>query len=485
MRKHTILCVSLVIVSLALAVNGACAAAPAEAVDPPIGFDALLGFDELPLLVDWPAYQDSSYSRQNLNQDAGNFLRVEPNGDEVLTDTDGPGVVYRLWSTGVVGMQMSEKCRLRFYFDHEATPRLDLSIAELCGDQGSQWPFVPPLSVTFASGSGSGEGPCNLCYVPIPFAKHLKIVGRNVMFYHVDYHKLPQGTPLESFSRKLAQKHRMTIDAAAAQWQRSGQRPGHETGQEFQQFGDLTLEPGQSRQLSYRGEGMLGTLAVKLAQPSAKTLRGVVLEIAFEDEANVCVRAPIGDFFGSGCGDRRFKSLPCGMTDEGYYAYWPMPFRKLAVVTLRNESPQPVKIESCKVGAFLGRQPAGAGYFHARYVETPDIPTTMENRPGSAAGGEDYHILNVAGRGKFVGTNVTMQNTARGNRDLLSGRRREDLRGRREVAEPLAGHGHRRLLQRGVLLECARQGRHGPALRRTDVLGLGHWTGLRIPLARH
>jgi len=193
------------------------AAGAAEADKPPIGFDALLGFDQLPLLADWPAYQDSSYSRKNINQDAGNFLRVEPNGDQVLTDTDGPGVVYRLWSTGVVGMQMSKDCRLRFYFDHEATPRLDLSMSELFGSTGSQWPFVPPLSATFESGRGGGEGPCNLCYIPIPFAKHLKIVGRNVMFYHVNYHKLPQGTPLESFSVELAQKHRKAIDGAAAQ----------------------------------------------------------------------------------------------------------------------------------------------------------------------------------------------------------------------------------------------------------------------------
>ncbi len=121
---------------------------------PPIGFQALLGFDKLPLLVDWPAFQDSSYHRDDINQDAGNFLRVEPNGDQVLTDVDGPGVVYRLWSTGVVGRQMSKDCRLRFYFDHEETPRMDLSMPELFGDQGSRWPFVPPLSVTFESGRG-------------------------------------------------------------------------------------------------------------------------------------------------------------------------------------------------------------------------------------------------------------------------------------------------------------------------------------------
>ena len=123
------------------------------------------------------------------------------------------------------------------------------------------------------------------------------------------------------------------------------------------------------------------------------------LAIAFEDEANVCVRAPLGDFFGSGCGNPRFKSLPCGMTEDGYYAYWPMPFRKLAVVTLRNDGAEPVRIESCKLGALMGPQPATAGYFHARFVDNPDIPK-----------GEDYHILAAGGRGKYVGTNLTMQN---------------------------------------------------------------------------
>ena len=108
---------------------------------PPVGFDALLGFDRLPLLVDWPAYQDSSFHRDDINQDAGNFLRVEENGDQVLTDTAGPGVVYRIWSTGVVGTQMGKDCGLRFYFDGEATPRLDLTMAELFGATGSRWPF--------------------------------------------------------------------------------------------------------------------------------------------------------------------------------------------------------------------------------------------------------------------------------------------------------------------------------------------------------
>jgi hypothetical protein len=375
---------------------------------PPIGFDALLGFDRLSLLVDWPACQDSSYHRDDINQDAGNFLRVEENGDQVLVDTEGPGVVYRIWSTGVVGMQMSERCRLRFFFDGEAKPRLDLSMPELFGDEGSRWPFVPPLSVTFESGRGPGEGPCNLCYVPIPFAKHLKIVGRNVMFYHVDYHKLPPGTRLESFSRELAGKHRGILEKAAAQLAGLPARPGAPPGEHrHRALEDLTLQPGEASTITAEGEGAIGTIRVKLARPTGRVLRGVVLEVAFEEEGAACVRVPVGDFFGSGCGDRRFKSLPAGMTDEGYYAYWPMPFRELAAVTLRNETREPVEVERWRVEWSLGPQPANAGYFHARYVEDPDIPVR-----------QDYSILDVTGRGKLVGANVTMQNT-RGARGIF------------------------------------------------------------------
>lgn len=365
---------------------------------PPISFEALLGFDALPLLADWPAYQDSSYSRQNKNQDAGNFLRLEPDGEQVLVDTDGPGVVYRLWSTGVVGTQMSENCRLRFWFDGESKPRLDLSVGELFGSKGSRWPFVPPLSVTFESGVGSGEGPCNLCYVPIPFARHLKVTGRNIMFYHVDYHRLPSATAIESFSLPGAEKHRSSLELAAAQWNQLPHRPGATNG-ETTLLRDFVLKPGQSRAVSLRDGGTIKELGVKLAQPSSKTLRGLVLEVAFEDAKNVCVRAPVGDFFGTGAGEHLFRSLFCGMTESEYYAYWPMPFRKFASVQLRNETGEPIRIEHLRVLRSRELPDANAGYFHARYVENPDVPMR-----------EDYHILNMQGRGKLVGCNVTMQN---------------------------------------------------------------------------
>ncbi|MBN1419827.1 MAG: DUF2961 domain-containing protein [Planctomycetes bacterium] len=395
--------------AIALAFGSASRAAPgARPIEtPPIGFEALLGFDALPLLADRPAFQDSSYHRDDINADAGNFIRVEPNGDQVLTDTDGPGVIYRTWSTGVVGMQMSKDCRLRFFFDGEADPRLDLSMAELFGAEASRWPFVPPLSVTFESGVGGGEGPCNLCYVPIPFAKHIKIVGRNVMFYHVDYQKLPAGTPVESFSFALAEKHRAALEKAAAQWERIPARPGGKDGDETKTLDAFDLAPGATRAIAVEGEGMVSAIRVKIAEPAPRVLRGIALEIAFDGMDAPCVRVPIGDFFGSGCGDRRFETIPCGMTDDGYYAYWPMPFRRSARVSLRNGLSSAARILSLAVSWLERPVPANAGYFHARYVQDPDIAMR-----------KDYRILEVAGHGKFVGTNVTMQN-ARGAQGIF------------------------------------------------------------------
>jgi hypothetical protein len=375
---------------------------------PPIGYDALLRIDQLPLLVDWPAHQDSSYSRDDDNHDEGNFLRIEENGEQVMVDTDGPGVIYRIWSTGVVGRQMSDKCRFMFYFDGEATPRLDLSVPELFGARGSKYPFVPPLSVTFESGAAGnpGEGPANLCYVPIPFRKHIKITGRNIAFYHVDYHRLPPGADVPSWTQTWADAQKDRHARAAALFDNVGRDPKPAVRDSRVQRKPGRLAAGEALALEVAGPGAIDALRVKLAAPTPKMLRGMVLRITFDGADGPGVLTPLGDFFGSGCGDRRFRSLMCGMTDDGYYSYWPMPFARRAVVEVVNDTPDPVAVERFEVASHaVDRRAANTGFFHARYVQNKDC-----------AFRKDYTILNVEGhRGKYVGVNITMQNARGGS----------------------------------------------------------------------
>jgi hypothetical protein len=194
-----------IIVAVSLVVAAYAAMAAEET--PPIGFKALVGFEKLPLLADWPCHQASSYSRENVNADAGNFIRVEPNGEQVMLEAEGPGCIYRVWTTGViepnVPIQNSDEARILMYFDGEEKPRIDLSVPEMFGLRGT-YPFIPPLSRSFESGRGAWEGHASICYVPIPFGKSIKVTGKKMSFYHVDYYLFPKGTPLKSFTMDVA-----------------------------------------------------------------------------------------------------------------------------------------------------------------------------------------------------------------------------------------------------------------------------------------
>lgn len=370
------------------------------AESPAIGFEALTAFDQLPLLVDWPAYQDSSYSREHQNADSGNFIRVEEDGEKVMVDTDGPGVIYRIWSTGITGLHLSPKTRVWFYFDGEEKPSLDLAASELFGDRGAKWPFVQPLARTFESGRGDLEGPASICYVPIPFAKHIKITTNNLAFYHVNYIKYPPGTAVESFTMALVEKNRATLEKAAEMFLARGQIPSPPEGAMELTEGPVDVPAGKTAALyEGKGPGVVRALRVKLHRAMNVNLHGLVLQIQYDGSSANSVNVPIGDFFGASGSDLRYRSLPMGTTDAGYYCYFPMPFRRSIRILVRNDTSEDARVFRSVSVKKASAIPANSGYFHAAY-----------HRDEKPAMGVDYNILTTSGgRGKFVGCNIFMQ----------------------------------------------------------------------------
>ena len=66
-------------------------------------------------------------------------------------------------------------------------------------------------------------------------------------------------------------------------------------------------------------------------------LRRLALRITWDGQDKPAVWCPLGDFFGTAPGENLYKSLTTGMTKDGYYSYWYMPFGKSAVVELVND----------------------------------------------------------------------------------------------------------------------------------------------------
>ena len=76
---------------------------------------------------DIPATQlISSFDRTGANEDYKQFQGKPKDGQCILADLKGPGVVSRFWFTGI----LAEK-KIRFYFDGEKDPRLEFSWNDL------------------------------------------------------------------------------------------------------------------------------------------------------------------------------------------------------------------------------------------------------------------------------------------------------------------------------------------------------------------
>lgn len=161
------------------------------------------------------------------------------------------------------------------------------------------------------------------------------------------------------------------------------------------------IAPGQTLTLvDHRGAGVVRRWWVTIAPRNDRRIqRQLIVRCWWDDETEPSVEVPISDFFGVGFGEwRQYMSAPMNMTSGGYDAYWPMPFRRHARITVENRS-------AVTVGAFYYNVDVdsrsalddSALYFHAQFRRT------------TTRAGEPVTLLDATGRGQYVGTVLSMQ----------------------------------------------------------------------------
>jgi D-arabinan exo alpha-(1,3)/(1,5)-arabinofuranosidase (non-reducing end) len=158
-----------------------------------------------------------------------------------------------------------------------------------------------------------------------------------------------------------------------------------------------------------KGPGVVTHLWFTIAHDEEYSLRRLVLEIYWDDNAFPSVLSPVGDFFGLGHGgDKRFffsNAFFDVSPQLGLNCYLPMPFKKSARVVIKNEGEK-------AVGAFyayvdwcqLARPLADGLYLNASYRQA--FPAPLD---------EDYLFAEVSGaRGHLLGVNVSVEATRDG-----------------------------------------------------------------------
>src|SRR5271157_2080248 len=168
------------------------------------------------------------------------------------------------------------------------------------------------------------------------------------------------------------------------------------------------IMPGQTLVMAdLTGPGAVTHIWVTVADNEFGWPRLLRLRVYYDGHKTPSVDAPLGDFFGVGHGyERDLNSLMVRDSSFGRArnSYWQMPFRKSCRITVTNEGNRFVTSFYYHVDyrKYASLAPDIA-YFHAYY---------RQERPPQH--GRNYRFLEIQGTGHYVGTVMSVVQTADG-----------------------------------------------------------------------
>ncbi|MBN1817872.1 MAG: DUF2961 domain-containing protein [Sedimentisphaerales bacterium] len=349
--------------------------------------------------------QWSSYDRASVYDSSKGYVKWEANGDGdgfirkegtslVLAEMEGPGVIWRTWSA------MPKEGHIKFYLDGQETPAIDLPFIGLFDHKHP--PFNRPALVHMAA---RGQN----CYVPIPYQKSCKIVaeegwGRYFQFTYTTY---PKGTKIPTFDMELSEEENVALDKANEILSRGGFLVREITPDIMKAERTVTIQPGDRFIAEIEGPRAVAGFGVKMEfedrQDQIQALREIVLQVFWDNEGKPAIWTPLGDFFGTAPGVNPYKSFPLGMTEEGFYCNWYMPFSTWTRWEFINEGPKPRTLELTSIIEPLPEPAEQWGRFHAKWHRDAFLPKDKARWP-------DWTILKTDGRGRFCGVNLHIWN---------------------------------------------------------------------------
>jgi hypothetical protein len=170
------------------------------------------------------------------------------------------------------------------------------------------------------------------------------------------------------------------------------------------------VPPGETKVvLDAKGPGMITHIWFTFFPPEkhewapegSASNQDMLLRIYWDDRKTPGVEVPMGDFFCNAFGKRyEVASLPVAVGDTGSYnCYWNMPFRKAARIEVVNQGEKPISLLYYNIDWIKkDTLPEDTPYFHAKYRQ--EYPLEK---------GKDYVLLDTQGRGRYVGTLLSVR----------------------------------------------------------------------------
>ena len=324
------------------------------------------------------------------NADNTHIARVLPDGERVLFDQAGPGIMT------FMRMQENYGGPWNLSLDgHFATTvsTSDLGQTHPSSNPASALPY--PLSLNQAESQGS-----SIVATSIPFQQSMRWtpLHANGNFYAL-YRKLPYGTNLTTWNARQPVNDVVNLLRCSA----SDVAPQSMSPLSRRQ-GNLTLAAsGASQVVTLNGPAQIRSLDFQVSPREMVRFGNARLLIYWDGDSQPAVNAPIKFLAGDGAGiyfphNRQLvQGWMASMTSDkrgamNIHLAWPMPFSSRARIAILADAPLTAIHWSVSYEPFRD-PPQWWGTFHATYSSVPQPQR-----------GQDMTFLDVTGSGKLVGT---------------------------------------------------------------------------------
>jgi len=366
------------------------------------GYEALANWNDLPRAkTGIVAGLASSYDRTDGNDDFNYYESPEGHQttelDTVVVTLPGPGVITRFQMP-----HAAANAAFPVKITVDGVLRIDTDSDALLG--GSYGYMTGPLVQTLIGGQVS--------YEPIGFQHSLTIESRNYAsggwarthhYYQYNYQLFSPGQTITPYTGTLTPAQQSGRAAAVDIIDNAGANPAgadatavvlSQPAQSVPAGGSLTLA-------GISGSGRIRRLNLKMDAAGDAELDGLSLRVRYDGRAEYALDVPVAHFFGAGHERAAYRSLPLGTDGEdGFYCYWPMPFRRQVSVELYNSTGDAISIDSAAVEYTIGGVSDQDAYLHAQFRQDtlqPDDPY--------------WYLLQADGAGHYVGHLLYIQRT--------------------------------------------------------------------------
>ncbi len=337
----------------------------------------------------------STYDRTGLNNDGFNgtysFIRKNADSSLIIFEQKGPGVINRIWTP------TPSYDTLDFYIDDTLQKTFSISYMDLFS--GKVYPFIAPLCSNQLGGY--------YCYLPIPFNKFCRIVLRatKTQFHQVGYRLYDSPTQIKSFALPFNDDEKASFEKVKTVFNDASPEINNPGNNIIQIKKQITLKPGEAHVIFHSAKpGRIVGFEIITQSTLNALAKNIDLRITWDDDKQPAVYCPLSDYFGYAFGKASMQGLMIGSDGEKHYSWFPMPYDKSAKIELvyRNATTnKELNDVALTVKVFvqnIKRDTAAEGKFYASW-----------NRENPVQTGKPFTMLDVKGKGHFVGVVLQAQ----------------------------------------------------------------------------